>query len=524
MRRLIIGLCIVSLAGCTVGPDYTPPDGNLPDVWNDPSTQQASPPGRSNVTTLSNPDPEWWKSFQDPELTSLIQRSISGNLPLQQAVLRITEARQQEITAEAAGLPHLGANASYMREQEGLRGLANESGANSYNFGGSGAAAGNGAGSAGGSSNILNRLFNPFSLFQDSLNATWEIDLFGRVRRAAEEAEANTRMTVAEHNATLVSLEAQVAQTYAQFRGAQAQQRIEQEDEKVEQGIVELTQRRFKQGLSSYLDVDNAQTQLETTTASLPQFQQQLQVAANSLCLLLGLPPGALDKELTATQSVPLLPPDIPIGMPSELGKRREDVRQAAEQLHMATAALGVAVAQTYPDLNLTGEVGTRALELKGLGEWANLFYAAGPTATLPIFEGGQLTANIEMATAEQSEAALNFRQTVLTGLNQVESALAAYRADRARQISLAQTVKTSQDGLYLAQNRYEHGLSTFIDVLTTENQLVTARQQYTDSALAVTEDVVTLYRSLGGGWENQPNTKDPTPEGDAVLEHVIEQ
>jgi NodT family efflux transporter outer membrane factor (OMF) lipoprotein len=507
---------LLLVAACTVGPDFIAPEPQAPVSWNDPSANSANPPGHSNITTMSNPDPQWWADFNDPELTSLIQRAIAGNLPLQEAVLRITEARQQEISAEAAGLPHLGGNASYEREQVGLKGLVRESSG--------GLSGSSSSGSASGSSFDLGPLYKPINLFQDSLNASWELDLFGRVSRSAEEARANTVMAVENHNDALVSLEAQVGQAYTQFRGAQAQERIADEDIKVEQGILQLTQRRYKQGLSSYLDVDNAETQLDTTTAGVPQFQQQERVAANELCLLLGLPPGALDSELETGKTIPTLPPDIAIGMPSSFAMRRSDVRAAIAELHAATASLGVAVAQTYPDITLTGEAGTRSLEIQDLVNWANLFYSAGPQISLPIFEGGQLTANIDLATAQQTEAALNYQQTVLTGLEQVENALSAYRTDRARQESLEATVKVAQDGLYLAQNRYEHGLSNFIDVLSTENQLVTAQQQYTDAATSVTEDVVTLYRSLGGGWENQTSTQVPAPEADKTLEHAVEQ
>jgi NodT family efflux transporter outer membrane factor (OMF) lipoprotein len=520
MRRILLPTLLL-LSACSVGPDFLAPEPEAPATWNDPSANATNAPGHSNITTDANPDPQWWTGFNDPELTSLVQRAVSGNLTLQEDVLRITEARQQEISAEAAGLPHLGGKASYAREQEGLKGLVRES---SGGFSSGSASSSTSSGSGSGSSFDLAPLYKPLNLFQDSLNASWELDLFGRVSRSAEEARANTVKAVEDHNDALVSLEAQVGQAYTQFRGAQAQESIAAEDIKVEQDILQLTQRRYKQGLSSFLDVDNAETQLDTTTAGLPQFQQQERVAANELCLLLGLPPGALDTELESGATVPTLPPDIAIGMPSQFAMRRSDVRSAIAQLHAATAALGVAVAQTYPDITLTGEAGTRSLEIQDLVHWANLFYSAGPQISLPIFEGGELTANIDLATADQAEAALNYQQTVLTGLEQVENALSAYRTDRARQLSLQQTVKAAEDGLYLARNRYEHGLSNFIDVLTTENQLVTARQQYTDAATSVTEDVVTIYRSLGGGWENQPFSQPPAPEADKVLEHVVEQ
>ena len=505
-RKPIALVTLLALGACSVGPDFVSPKPGTPVVWNDPSTKKPVPKGRSNVTMESNPDPHWWESFNDPELTSLITRAASANLNLRQTVLRIEEARSSEVGAAAAGLPHLTGNASYTREQLGLKGIVRESGFNS--------STGTGGDTGGAtSSGLINQLYQPVDLFQDSLNASWEIDLFGRVRRSVEESHANLEAVVEARNDALVSAEAQVAQSYAQLRGAQAQSRIAAEDIKVETDVLQLTQDRKARGLATDLDIDNAKTQLDTTTASLPTFQQQAQVAANALAVLLGQPPGSLDDELTTGQSVPTLPPDIPIGLPSTMAERRPDIREASARLHEATAAVGVAIADTYPDVTLTGQVGTRATEANYLTHWSNLFYSAGPAISLPIFQGGQLTANIELSTARQEEAALAYQQAVLNALQEVENALAAYRADRARQVSLADTVKSAQDGLFLATDRYKQGLSSFIDVLTTENQLVTARQQYTDAALAVTVDVIQLYRALGGGWQDLPATTTPAPD-----------
>ena len=509
MRKLFLLLVsTTALAACSVGPAYTPPNPNTPSDWHDVSTKIPAPAGRSNVTTGTNPDPHWWESFADPELNSLVTRAATTNLTLRQTVLRIEEARANVTGAAAAGLPHLAANGSYTREQLGLKGIVNESGFNNA-----------------GSASIPTKLYDPVDLFQDSLNASWELDLFGRIRRETEEAHATLESVVEAHNDALVSAEAQVAQSYAQLRSAQEQTRIAQEDIKVETDILNLTKDAQQRGLVSDLDVDNARTQLDTTTATMPQFQQQEEVAANNLAVLLGEAPGALDSELASAKTVPLLPPDIPVGTPATLAERRPDIRQAAAQLHAATAAHGVAIAQTYPDITLTGAVGTRALEGQYLTHWANLFYSAGPAISLPIFEGGQLTANIELTDAQEQEAALGYQQAVLNGLKEVENALASYRADRARQASLGDTVKSASDGLMLATDRYKHGLSSFIDVLTTENQLVTARQQYTDSALAVTLDVVMLYRALGGGWEGLTVDKDIAPDvTDDTLTHVLQQ
>ena len=514
MRKyILVLLSTTALAACAIGPDYTPPLANTPSDWHDVSAKTAAPAGHSNVTTKTNPDPKWWESFQDPELNSLVSRAASQNLTLRQTVLRIEEARANVVGAAAAGLPHLSADGSYTREQLGLKGLSQEMGGTN-NFTG---------GEAGGG-NILNQFYKPINLFQDSVDASWELDLFGRVRRQTEEAHATLESVVESHNDALVSAEAQVAQTYTQLRAAQAQNLIAEDDVKVERDIVALTKDRQQRGIVSDLDVDNAQTQLDITLSQMPAYQLQVDQAANNLAVLLGEPPGALDGELLAAKTVPLLPPDIPLGTPTTLAERRPDIREAAAKLHEATAAHGVAIAQTYPDITLTGQVGTRATEANYLTHWANLFYSFGPAISLPIFQGGQLTANIELTDAEEKEAALAYQQSVLNGLKEVENALASYRSDRASQMSLSDTVKSASDGLMLATDRYKHGLSSFIDVLTTESQLVTARQQYTQSAEAVTLDVVMLYRALGGGWEGVTPDKQQSPDMDDPLKHVLEQ
>jgi len=473
------------LAGCAVGPNFTPPDAKAPPAWHDPMASDVTAPAR--VTSEADPDPRWWLAFNDPELTSLIERATRGNLDLQVAVLRIDQARAGETTAAAQGLPSVSANASYTREQLGVKGLAEE------NSGGL-----SGGGPLGG---LINGFEQPIGLYQGALDASWELDLFGKVRRSVESARAATAAQIGDRDDALVSLQAEVAETYARLRAAQAARAAAMSDIAAEREVLDLTRDRARRGLVSTLDVENATAQVGATEALVPQYDQQIAQNLNGLAVLLGQTPGALDAELIAAAPIPPPPPEAPIGLPSGLARRRPDIRAAEARLHEQTAQVGVAVAQLYPDISLTGQVGQRAENAGDLARWANNFYSFGPSVSLPIFEGGRLKANVRLARSEQAQAALQYRKTVLTALQDVENALAAFRTEQQRRKSLEATVTADETALFLARDRYDHGLSTFIDVLTDEANLIQARQELIQSTLAVTTNLVTLYKALGGGW-----------------------
>ena len=470
--RLIL---LAPLAACTVGPDYAPPRAETPATWADHG-------GR--VDPAADPDPRWWTGLGDPLLGSLEERAIAGNLDLKRAVSRILENRAQVQVARAAGLPSLQGSGGYTRENLGLKGALAEAHVDQP---------------------ALAPLAAPFDLFQAGFDASWELDLFGRVRRSVEQAKAEEEAAEGGRDDALVSLEAEVAQTYAQLRGAQELTRITAEEIATESEILTLTHQRRLKGLVSELDVDQATTQLRTVQAQLPQFEQLADQAINSLSVLLGLPPEALRAELSKAGPVPRPPAIVSVGLPASLARRRPDIRQAEAQLHAATAGVGVAVAQLFPDISLTGSLGTRATQAKYLGDWANHFSTGGGTVTVPIFEGGRLTGTVRIARAEEAEAVLAYRQTVLAALRDVENALAAFRTEQVRQQRLGELVASARDLLYLARNRYEHGLSSFIDVLGAETTLVQARQQWTQSTMTATTDLVALYKALGGGWEGVP-------------------
>ncbi len=508
------GAGLLAMTGCTVGPDFKPFHAAVAANWNDPSARKIS---FNPVSRASNPDPAWWNGFDDPVLTSLIHQAIAGNLDLQQALLRVVEARENVVTARAAGLPTLSGTASYNREQLGLRGILESQGLGSSSsllagrsalLGGQSAAVGQGIDTA------LNDAEQPIDLFQYGLNASWELDLFGRVRRSVEQARATTEAQAEAADDSLVMLESQVGQAYVQLRGAQALYATQQENIRAGSSTLTLTRRRQVGGLATELDVDQAQTALYNYQRQLPVYATQIQQAENQLSVLTGQAPGALDALLSPPAPLPRTPDVVGIGIPSTLARRRPDIREAEANLHAATANIGVAVASFYPDVSLTGSLGIRAIDASYLTSWASRFYSVGPSASLPIFQGGRLTSSLRLARAQQKAAVLSYRSTVLNGLREVENALASYRNDRDARDRLTDTVRSAERSFQLSQNSYQNGLSDFITVLNAEQTLTSARQSLDQIEMSLADDVVTLYTALGGGWQ-QSGTPVTTPSID---------
>jgi multidrug efflux system outer membrane protein len=513
MRRFLPAFAL-ALSACSVGPNYTPPKPPAVAGWHDLANHPDA-----HVRETTNPDPEWWNRFDDPVLTELMQKAISGNLTLKQAVLRVVTARQNEAAARAAGLPTVAGNGSFMREQLGLRGLLLSEGVygqlNTLANQGSpayGISPATGREISTAANGFLSPLGAPVNLYQYGLGASWELDLFGRVRRSEEQAHATTQAQIDATNDALVMLESQVAQTYMQLRGAQALLASQQENVRTAQDSLVLTQRRERQGLTTQLDVDQAQTQLADYQAQLPTYEKQVQQAMDQLSVLTGQPPGTLDPMLSPVQPLPAVPNVVGIGVPSTLARRRPDIREAEAQLHAATAGVGVAVASFYPDVSLTGNFGLRATDAGYLTNWASAFYSFGPSISLPIFQAGRLTAQLKIARAQQIQAGLNYRNTVLNALREVEDALVAYRTDRTARDRLMVAVRSGESALFLSRDAYEHGLASFLQVLDAERTLVGARQQLVQADLLLTDDVVSLYQALGGGWRTETAATRPPP------------
>ncbi len=489
MRRGLLCAALL-LGGCTVGPDFVPPKAETPAAWVTPSSRASAAP----VTSLA-----WWKNFDDPLLTSLTERAATSNLDVKAAVLRIAEARANRDIAAASAFPTLSANASYERER-----ISEKTAFTSLlgSFGGAGTSVGHAPG--GGVSGAPPGLVNPFNQYQVGFDASWEIDLWGRVRRSVEAADADTQASVEDGRNVLVSLFAELGRDYVDLRAAQLRRTVLEENLATQRDILQLARDRARAGVGNDLDVANAAAEVASTEAELPTEETRIAQDINQLSFLLGEPPGALGAELASAEPVPPVPPQVPIGLPADLVRRRPDIREAEAQLHAATARIGVAVADLFPRLTLNAAAGTQAAQAGDLGLWASRFFSIGPTLELPIFNGGALQGAIELNDAKTKEAAIAYARAVLSALHEVENALTAYGAQASRRSSLEISVAQNREALALARQRYTAGITTFLDVLDAERSLQQSELALADSTAALSTDLVALYKALGGGWEDE--------------------
>jgi NodT family efflux transporter outer membrane factor (OMF) lipoprotein len=475
------------LAGCAaVGPDFGPPDPLLPRSSFFGKSETAVPNsalvalGNRNVSPV---DLQWWAAFRDPILTSLAEKVAASNLDVGMATFRLAESRAQLGVAASVALPAINGNASYERElfsQNGVISLVKPFLPAGTTF-----------------------VIPPISIWQTGFDASWEIDLWGHVRRQIEMAGAQAEASENDRRNVLVSTLAELARDYIQLRGVQAQIAIVRKNLATNNDILELTKTRAAKGLTTQLDVENAAAQVEAVRAQLPSLENQESMEINAVGILLDEPPGALRSEFAKAKPIPPTPPHVPLGIPSELARRRPDIREAEANLHAATAGIGVAVAEFYPSVRLNANnVEFNALDLKNLWHGSSLQYVLGPSVSLPIFDGGRLKSNLELREVQQQEAAIAYHRTVLQAWREVVDALVAYRKEQQRQARLADEVEHSRNALALSRTRYEAGVTDFITVLDAERTFLSAELEHAQSTTAVSTNLVQLYKALGGGWE----------------------
>jgi NodT family efflux transporter outer membrane factor (OMF) lipoprotein len=482
-------LALLALAGCvSVGPDFEAPDPLLPSVSflgkPGPLVPNYAPAASANGDT-SPVDPAWWAAFRDPILTSLAGRVATANLDVKSATLKLGESRSQLGVVASAALPAINGDASYQRQlfsENGLVSLGKALAPPGTQF-----------------------VVPPISIYQPGFDASWELDLWGHVRRQIEAAGAQVETAENQRRDMLVSTLAELARDYIQLRGAQAQIAISNENLKTTNDILQLTKTRAAKGLTTQLDVENAAAQVEGIRAQLPDLENQESMEINALSLLLDEPPGSLRSELARAKPVPPVPPRVPLGIASDLARRRPDIRAAEAQLHAATADIGVAVADFYPSVKLNpsnANVGLNALDLKNLWKGSSLQYVLGPSLSIPIFDGGRLKSTLQLREIQQQEAAITYHKTVLQAWHEVVNALVAYRTEQQRRARLKDQVEHSRQALALSWARYDAGVIDFITVLVAAQTYLQAELQHAQSTTNVSTNLVQLYKALGGGWE----------------------
>ncbi|HEY2683218.1 MAG TPA: efflux transporter outer membrane subunit [Steroidobacteraceae bacterium] len=490
MRHVALLCCsivIAVLAGCKMGADFKRPDETLPEQF---ASNVEATPGAPTASSASPPVSFWWQEFHDAKLDELESRAAAGNLDLKAAYLRIVEARMQVQAARAQGLPSLNASASYNREQLGLAGILK-----SQHVGASGPLPPAEQG-------LISSLEKPTNLYQLGFDASWELDLFGKVRRSVEAADAQRQGAEESRNDLLVSLQAEIAQDYLQLRAAQLLSKVTAEQVSAQKDVVELTESRHANGLASEADLDSAKGQYASLKSQLPGYEATLGASRHALAVLVGETPETFDANFGDHGDLPPMPASVPVGIPSQLARRRPDIRKSEAALHAATAEEGVAVASLFPDVSLSGTLGLRNLTPGYLFDWDSHFYTFGPTVSIPIFHAGALVANVKISKAQAAEAALAYRKSVLGALQEVEDGLDNLAHDAQRTQALGESVAADQRALDVDVDAYKHGLVTYIIVLTAQVQAVQAQQQLAQARLTQGTDLVKLYKALGGGWQ----------------------
>ncbi len=458
-----LGLMMVLLAGCaTVGPEYVPPEIKAPATWHtelkDGMTAEATDP-----QTLAR----WWTIFDDPVLSDLIDRSVTGNLDLKQAGARVREARARRGISQADQFPTLDASGSVTKKRSSQStGTGRET-----------------------------------KLYMTGFDAGWEIDIFGGVWRSVEAADADLEASQADLRDVLVSLTAEVALNYVEARTFQTRLAVAQGNLKAQQKTFDLIESRYQAGLSDELPVQQARYNLESTRSQIPTLRTGLEAAKNRLAVLVGQAPGSVHAQLAGHRPVPVTPPAVAVGVPAETLRRRPDIRKAEHELAAQTARIGVATADLYPKFRLAGSIGLESIRSADLFKSASRFWGFGPSVSWNIFDAGAIRREIEVQSALQEQYLIAYEAAVLGALEEVENTLTTYAEEQLRREGLLEAVDAAQQAVQLSQDKYKAGLVDFSNVLDAQRSLLSFQDQLAQSNGAVTSNLITLYKALGGGW-----------------------
>lgn len=473
---------LMLLSGCTVGPDYHPPEASVPAAYGSP---RSTAPASTDVT-------QWWRAFGDPVLDDLVARALTGNLDVRQAGARVREARAQQRVVRRSGDPQLNASAQggYSRLSEnslpaGLTNLGNLNPGQSSGGGGLGLPG------------------EDFATFQLGFDASWELDLFGKQRRSNEAAGARTEAAVWSQRDAEVVLAAEVANTYQQYRALQRRIAVADETIASERELLGFVKVRVSKGLVTSLDERRQQRDVEQRVAQRLDLSAQAGAQQHALVTLLGLAPTALAEELKAPPASAPQVIEVPAGLPSDLLERRPDIRAAERRLAAATADIGVATADLYPKFNLTGALQLASRSLSSLLESGSIMANGAGRLSLPLINGGR-RATVQLRKVQADEALLAYQADVLIALRDVEDALTRLDADRHRTDRLRAAASAAQDAADTTAVRYRNGLVPFLDVLEARQASLSARDALAQAEAGAAQDVVALYKALGGGWDER--------------------
>ncbi len=474
-RRLLTIVALVAiLPGCWAArPDYRKEEPPVPARF----ASLGEGAGTAPAALLDT----WWTVFDDPVLDSLMGRLVSNNLDLRIASARLMQARAQAGVASSAFLPEGGLTGQYQRVRRDEASVT-------------GAAASAARG-------------REQDFWLAGFDATWEIDVFGAVRRQVEAAEADLAASAESLRDTLVSLRGELARNYFELRGLQLRIEIARQEARIRRDNVEITRERARAGLASELDYARALGELASAEARIPAFERSLQAAVFRIGVLLGEEPAGLEPELRAAGGLPEAPPELPVGLPSELLRRRPDIRKAERELAAATARIGVSTADLFPRFSLTGSFGYQAADSRLLFRDESNVWAVGPALRWPVLNFRRILLQIDVSKAVREEALARYERSVLTALEEVENALTALSREKLRSRSLAEAVEANGLAVKLAMDRYLAGVQGYLAVTDAQAALYAAEDQLAQSRQAQSQALVALYKALGGGWEENASS-----------------
>ncbi len=466
---------VLLLGGCTVGPDFVRPEARLNENWNEN--------GDPRVKTQTALDGNWWSVFQDPTLDQLIQLAYRQNLPLQIAGLRILEARAQLAIALGQQWP---------QQQQAFGDITN----------------------VGLSKNAPNQGFPDLHFwdFRLGFDAAWELDFWGRFRRGVEAARANLVATTADYDYALVSLTAEVARTYTVMRTSEVFIELARKNAALQEEGLRIAQSRFRNGATTELDVSQARALWESTRATIPKFQIQLQQARNALSTLLGQPTGALQDLLDGQKGIPVAPLEVAVSVPAELLRRRPDIRSAELQAAAQSARIGIAKADLYPSFSLLGRIGFETSSgggslssnagFENLFDAGSLFYSFGPSFRWPLFNYGVIKGNVRVQDARFQQLVVNYQNTVLRVAQEVEDALTGILRSQEARVSDQNSVTAAQRSVEIAMSQYREGATDYERVIDSERFLLQQENNLAQTNSSIATNLIALYKALGGGWE----------------------
>lgn len=462
-RLFFVALAAAVGAGCAaVGPNYVKPEIPAPAKW---SSQ--APNGLAEGKLDSNRLASWWDALDDSVLSDLIHRAVSNNLDVKDAKSRIREARAERGIAKADFHPTIDGSGSYTRS----RGSKDTGGGSVSN------------------------------LYSTGLDSSWELDIFGGVRRSVEATQGDLEAVEEDLNDVLVTLASEVGLAYVDLRSYQAQLAVARKNLESQEETYKLTKWRSDAGLTTDLAVQQARYNMESTRSQIPALRTGMEESMNSIAVLLGVQPGSLRAELEADKPVPAPPREVAVGVPADVLRQRPDVRRAERELAAQTARVGVATADLYPKLTLSGSIGLDALTFGSLFSASSHSYSLGPSFSIPIFNAGALRLKVDVQTELQEQKLIAYEQSILDALKEVENALVAYSEEQNKRQALIEASDAARQAANLAEKQFSAGLTGFEDVLEAQRSLLTFESSLAESNGTVTSNLIRLYKALGGGW-----------------------